>query len=392
MKLLQIGLVFGYGLAFYRDILHGVKTLAAERPHWVLTPIAPDRRALNSPLVKTQHGFIAHVFTKELAAGLRALRKPVVNVSGVLPELRFPRVVVDHREVGRLAAEHLLGHGLRHFGFVGYPEHAFSLGREEGFCREVERAGFAVSVFRDRVRRLADPNGLWRWNRSLLKWLRALPSGAGVLASHDSQGVQVAEYCRYLGLRVPDEVAIVGVDDDDLLCDLARPSLSSVKLPGPRIGYEAAVMLERLIRRQHLETSRLVLPPVRLVVRQSSDIQAIADADVSAAVRYIRDHVGEPIDVGDVVRGVAASRRSLERRFRRLVQRGIGQEIRRAHLERAKALLADTDLPMSLVAARSGFTDSRQLSIVFRQETGLTPTRFRQQYRLRETVPERERD
>lgn len=382
--LLRIGLVFGYGLAFYREILHGVKALAAERPHWVLTPIAPDRRALDSPLVKTQQGFIAHVYTRPLADALRALRKPVVNVSGVLPDLAFPRVVVDHREVGRLAAEHLLARGLRQFGFVGYPEHAFSLGREEGFCREVERAGFRVAIFRDRVRRAADPNGLWRWNPALLKWLESLPSGVGVLASHDSQGVQIAEYCRHLGRHVPDEVAIVGVDDDDLLCDLARPSLSSVRLPGPRIGYEAAAMLEGLILGRRLKTSRLELPPVRLVVRQSSDIQAIADGDVSAAVRYIRDHAGEAIDVRDVVRAVAASRRSLERRFRRLVQRGIGQEIRRAHLERAKALLADTDMPMSLVAVRSGFTDSRQLSIVFRQEIGSTPTHFRRQHRFRD--------
>ncbi|HEX7446394.1 MAG TPA: DNA-binding transcriptional regulator [Pirellulales bacterium] len=384
MKLLRIGLVLGYGLAFYRDILHGVKTLAAERPHWVLTPIAPDRRALNSPLVKTQHGFIAHVFTPELAAGLRALRKPVVNVSGVLPELRFPRVVVDHQAVGRLAAEHLLERGLRHFAFVGYVEHAFSLGREAGFRSQIERLGHRVAVFHDRVRRPSELNGLWRWNPSLLTWLKSLPTPVGILTSNDSQGVQVSEYCRHLGLHVPDQVAMVGVDDDDLLCDLARPSLSSVQLPGPRIGYEAAVMLERLIRRQRLETSRLELPPVRLVVRQSSDIQAIGDGDVSAAVRYIRDHASEAIDVGDVVRAVAASRRSLERRFRRHLQRGIGQEIRRAHLERAKALLADTDMPMSLVAVRAGFTDSRQLSIVFRQETGSTPTHFRRQHRFRE--------
>jgi LacI family transcriptional regulator len=176
-------------------------------------------------------------------------------------------------------------------------------------------------------------------------------------------------------------VAIVGVDDDDLLCDLARPSLSSVALPGGRIGYEAAAMLERLMLGRRLKTARIELPPVRLVARQSSDILAIADPEVSQAMRYILAHAAEPIGVADVLRAVPVSRRSLERRFRRLLRRGIGEEIRRAHLERAKGLLVDSELPMSRVAARSGFTDSRQLSIVFRQETGLTPTGFRQRYR-----------
>lgn len=381
--LVRIGLVFGYGLGFYRDILHGVKTFAADRPNWVFTPIAPDCRALDSPLVKMQDGFLAHIFTEALARRMQRLRRPVINVSGVLPTLPFARVVVDHEAVGGLAARHLLEGGLRQFAFVGYPQHAFSLGRESGFRREVERAGYPVASFHDRLQKLSDPTGLWRWNGSLLAWLAGLPKPLGLFASHDSQGVQLSEYCRHLGLRVPDLVAIVGVDDDDLLCDLARPSLSSVALPGERIGHEAAGMLEQLIHRERLPAREVVLPPVRLVVRASSDIQALDDADVSAAVRYIRDHAGQPIDVRDLLAAVPVSRRSLERRFRRHLDRGIWEEIRRTHLERARMLLVDTDLPMSVVAQRSGLTDSRQLSIVFRQATGLTPTQFRQQHRLR---------
>lgn len=381
--LVRIGLVFGYGLGFYRDILHGVKAFAADQPHWVFTPIAPDCRALESPRVKKQHGFIAHVFTKTVAESLRRLRRPVVNVSGVLPELAFPRVVVDHDAVGRMAARHLLERGMRQFAFVGFPHHAFSRGREAGFVGELERAGHRVAVFHDRMQRLGDPTGQWRWNESLLTWLQSLPKPLGLFASNDSQGVQLSEYCRHRGFKVPDEVAIVGVDDDDLLCDLARPSLSSVALPGERIGLEAAKMLEQILMGKRLPERRLVLPPVRVVVRASSDIQALPDADVATAVRYIRDHAGEPIDVRDLLAAVPVSRRSLERRFRRHLQRGIWEEIRRAHLERAKMLLVDTELPMSVVARRSGFTDSRHLSIVFRQATGGTPTEFRRQHRVR---------
>ncbi|HVA47303.1 MAG TPA: substrate-binding domain-containing protein [Pirellulales bacterium] len=382
-RLFRIGLVFGYGLGFYRDILHGIKAFAADRPQWIFTPIAPDRRALESPPVKEQDGFIAHIFTEPLAKALQRLRRPVVNVSGVLPELPFPRVIVDHEAVGRMAAQHLLQRGVRRFAFVGFPYHAFSLGREAGFVGEIERAGYQAAAFHDRMQKLGDPTGQWPWNESLLIWLKSLEKPLGLFASNDSQGVQLSEYCRHLGLKVPDEVAIVGVDDDDLLCDLARPSLSSVALPGERIGHEAARMLEQILADERLSEPRLVLPPVRVVVRASSDIQALPDADVAAAVRYIRDHADEPIDVRDLLAAVPVSRRSLERRFRRHLQRGIWEEIRRAHLERAKMLLADTDLPMSVVAQRSGFTDSRQLSIAFRQATGGTPTEFRQQHRSR---------
>lgn len=382
-RLMRIGLVFGYGLGFYRDILHGIKAFAANRPRWVFSPIAPDCRAPESPLVKKQDGFIAHIFTDALANALKRLRRPVVNVSGVLPELPFPRVVVDHEAVGRMAAQHLLERGMRRFAFVGFPQHAFSLGREAGFIRELEKAGYQADVFHDRMQKLGDPTGQWPWNESLLAWLQSLARPLGLFASNDSQGVQMSEYCRHLGMRVPDEAAIVGVDDDDMLCDLARPSLSSVALPGERIGLEAASMLEKMLAGERLSEPRLVLPPVRVVVRASSDTLALPDADVVAAVRYIRDHAHEPIDVRDLLAAVPVSRRSLERRFRRHLDRGIWEEIRRAHLERAKTLLADTDLPMSIVAKRSGFTDSRQLSIVFRQATGGTPTQFRQQHRIR---------
>jgi len=381
--MVRIGLVFGYGLGFYREILHGINAFAAERPDWILTPIAPDLRSFHSPLVSMQDGFIAHVFTNSIAKGLGSFSKPLVNVSGVLPELPFPRVAVDHEAVGRMVASHLLSQGVTQFGYVGFAQHAFSIGREYGFRSQVEEAGFDVSVFHDHLQRAGDPNGLWRWNPLMLDWLKSLSSPVGIMTSNDVQGMQVSEYCRQLRLRVPEDVAIVGVDDDDLLCNLARPSLSSVALPGERLGYEAAGMLEQLLLGKKLKEPLRQLLPVKLQVRQSSDIQAIPDPDVARAVRFIREHAGEAINVDDVLKVVATSRRSLERRFRKLLNRGVWEEIRRVHLELAKALLVDTDLPMSRIAVRAGFTDARQLSIVFRQTCGMTPTAWRHQFRPR---------
>jgi LacI family transcriptional regulator len=381
----RIGLVFGYSLSYYRDIVRGIRAFAESRPHWAFTPIAPDPHAVEAIGPLDHDGLIAHVFTHDLAEALVRLRKPVVNVSGVLPDLAMPRVMADHEQVGRLAAGHFLDRGLRHFGFLGYTAHDFSTGRELGFRSEAEKAGCRVESYLSDDPLHPEPTGLWRWDNGLQGWLVGLPRPVGVLASHDIQGVQLSEACRRAGLRVPDEVALLGVDDDDFFCEVARPSLSSVALPGERIGFEAARMLEGLISGRERQTSprTLLLPSPGVVTRHSSDVLAIEDGDVATAVRYIRAHALGSIGVPDVLEAVAVSRRSLERRFRSVLGRGLGEEIRRVRLEKAKGLLSGTEIPIAQVATNSGFSEAKRLSTVFRLETGLTPMEYRRRSRAR---------
>jgi LacI family transcriptional regulator len=379
----RIGLVISHSLDFYRDILRGIKTFAIERPQWVFTPIAPETRAIDLFRPMRCDGYLAHIFTRSLARALLAHRKPVVNVAGVLSQLPIPRVVVDHVEVGRLAARHLLERGVSRFGFVGYPRHDFSVQREQGFREVVEGAGLSVTAFHERALRIQDPTGLWRWNQPLVDWLQSLPKPIGVLASNDVQGAQVSEYCRQLRFAVPDDVAIVGVDDDDLLCELSRPSLSSVALPGERIGYEAARLLDGWLQTSRPPCPAVILPPAGVIVRQSSDLMAVADEYVSAAVRFIDENRHRNIRVDDVLRHVSIARRALERRFRKWLQRSISDEIRRVHLEHSQRLLLTTDLSIAAVAEMSGYCDGRQLSIHFRRATGTTPSDFRRRFRLR---------
>ncbi|MEK6262617.1 MAG: DNA-binding transcriptional regulator [Planctomycetota bacterium] len=378
---IRIGLVLAHSLAFYRDILRGVKTFALKRPDWVLSPITPEKRAIELAGPLRCDGYIAHLFNRATAETLLALRKPVVNVSGVLPDLPCHRVTIDHAEVGRLAARHLLNRGVRRFGFVGYPNHEFSVERERGFREIVEETGASASSFHERAHRAQDPTGLWMWNQSLQKWLAELHKPVGILASHDTQGAQISEYCRQLKLRVPDDVAIVGVDNDDLLCELARPSLSSVALPSEQIGYEAAALLDRLLDRKAGPKRPLRLPPVRVVPRQSSDVLFVEDAEVKQAIRFIRNQAHRPLRVQEVLDEVRVSRRWLERRFRETLQCGISEEIRRVHIECALALLADTELSMTEIAARAGFSDSRHLSVAFRNEVGQPPSDYRRHLR-----------
>jgi LacI family transcriptional regulator len=345
-------------------------------------PVEPDADEVPVLAAGRPAGIIAHIYTKRLAHALLALRKPLVNVSGVLPELPIPRVGVDDCRCGELAAAHLLERGFKCFGFAGHLNHAYSTRRESGFRRAVEAAGCQLQCYYERKRRQFDPMGqLWALDKDIHHWMRSLSKPVGLFAPNDIWGVQLTEVCRQTELRVPEDVAIVTVDNDDLLCDLARPSLSSVAVPCQRIGYEAAALLDRMLRGGRPSHAPILLRPSGVITRRSSDVLAMADEDLVTAVSFIREHAHQPLRVRDVLKKVFVSRRSLERKFRAILKRSVLAEIRRAHVELAKKLLLETDLPMQAIAARSGLSEAKQLSVIFRQLTGTTPTAHRRLYR-----------
>ncbi|MFO0890335.1 MAG: substrate-binding domain-containing protein [Isosphaeraceae bacterium] len=284
-----------------------------------------------------------------------------------------------------MAAEHLLERGFRHHAYVGVDGRVWSQLRQEGFVKRIREAGFEPHLYqpprsaRDRV-----------WGReqpSLARWLRSLPKPIGLMACNDDRGREVLEACRAGGLRVPEDVAVVGVDDDELLCELADPPLSSVALNAEAGGYHVAALLDRLMRAHargqsaRIKPRRLLVEPIGVVTRRSTEILALEDPEVAAAIRFLHDHAAESIGVGDLVAHLMISRRSLEIRFRKATGRTIHEELLRVRLERAMRLLRETDLPIARVAAGSGFSRPSYLAQVFRQNLGVTPARYRSQIR-----------
>jgi LacI family transcriptional regulator len=382
MKPIRIGLAVNHSYAYYRGVLRGVAHFAETQPQWLFTSIVPEQRSLQALGRFRPAGLIASVHLQSLVQAFSSWRRPVVNVSAVLPGLWFPRVGVDNARVGQLAAVHFLERGLRHFGFVGSPDYLYSTERHAAFCRALQKAGHTVASYHSPAHLPFDPLGRrWDLDRGIYRWLRALPRPVGVFVPGDDWGVQVSEACRQVGLRVPEDVALLGVDDDDLDCELTRPRLSSVIVPAERIGYEAAALLDRLLAGKKTPAQPILVPPTGVATRRSTEVLAIEDREVVAAVRFIREHAHLPLRVTDVLREVPVGRRTLERRCHEALGRGLGEEIRRAHLERAKRLLARTDQPMKAVAHQAGFSDFRHMAVVFRQELSMSPTAYRRQMR-----------
>ena len=222
--------------------------------------------------------------------------------------------------------------------------------------------------------------GPWNRNRSRNGFC-ALPKPIGLMACNDDRGREVLEACRAAQIEVPEEIAVIGIDNDSLLCDLASPPLSSVALNAEHAGFEAAELLEKLMSGRVSAPQRIMVDPLYIVNRHSTNVVAVDDADVATAMRFIRDHCGQPVRVHDVADAVGLSRRMLEIRFRAALGRSLNDEIQRAHLEMAKRLLTETDWPMEKIALASGYNGASYLSVLFQRFLKLNPTEYRRRVR-----------
>ena len=368
--------------------LHGIQLGMADyfmqHGEWIWTQVQPqpDRIAIVTQM--TFDGIIAYVEHAYLNE-IKKMHIPVVDVSNWLTEQHFHSVLPDDLAIGRLGARYLRDLGLRNFGVLGHDQATYSNLRSKGFIDCLAEEGFAVE--RPEPSKYAVPRGVHvphGVDRDIFAWLLAVPKPFGLFGTNDDSAAQVLDVCRHAGIRVPEDVCVLGVDNDELVTQVSTPPLSSIALPTQKIGYEAARLLDRLMSGEKVPKTPIVFGPVGVVTRQSTDLLAIADEDVQAAVRFIREHVHERITVNDLLRVVPVNRRYLERKFKQHIGRTPLQEIRRIRLEKAKDLLSRTDLPMPTIARQSGFPNPERLANVFRAVLGITPTEHRKRFSLSE--------
>lgn len=293
----------------------------------------------------------------------------------------IPNITSEYRLTGRTVADFFLQKGFRHFAFYGYKDVVWSAERCEGFRERVAAQGFG-----DDFREFQHPQleNLWFYESApLADWLRSLPHPTALMACDDNQGNRITEICRVNGIRIPEEIAVIGVDNDEMTCNLSDPPLSSIKLDIEKGGYEAAQLIERLINDRDATYTDVVIRPSHIVNRLSTDIYSTDDPYIVVALQYIHQNLLMKISVTDIVRRVPLSRRLLEMRFKQVTGQPVYQYIFNLRMERfAQQLLATND-PIAEVAMSVGLMDYKNLARQFKSQRGCSPMEFRKQHRMK---------
>ncbi|NUQ62620.1 MAG: DNA-binding transcriptional regulator [Pirellulales bacterium] len=368
---------------YERSLLQGIWRYAHRNGPWLFIREAPYYQRFSGLRSESPRklasceadGIIAH-FRPNIDQIAR-LGLPMVVVPGmeILPGM--VNLVNDDRAIGRMAAEHLHELGLKHFAYAGFDQLRWSLLRRDGFRERLAALGHQVECHLVNFQGTRASAG--RGAAALLRWLRGLPKPAGLMACNDEFALSISELCQAHDIPVPDEVALVGVDNDEIVCELSSPPLSSVAVSAERAGYEAAELLDEMMRGQGAD--RVVKAQAsHLVRRRSTDVTAVEDIEVAKALRFIRDNSHRVLQVDDVARVTSLSRRSLADRFRQQLGRTIGDEINHRRVEQITRLLATTDRSVADIAQEIGYFSDKHIARYFHRHTGLTPSQYRQQH------------
>ncbi|MFA6133554.1 MAG: DNA-binding transcriptional regulator [Phycisphaerae bacterium] len=375
------------------DIIRGVMQYSQQLGHWkfYIDPFgaaAPDKRLKFWGC----DGVIVYSSAKVVAESLKGSNLPAVMLTVIEVDPGLPRVAPDHLAIGRLAADHLIQRGFKNFAYW-QGRHGYSPAlRGKGFMDQLAKAGMASSCSQMPLHSATtglSPQEWGQYHGMLREWVLSLPKPVGILCSNDIFCRRLAVACESCGLRVPEDVALVGVDNEQLICEFSDPPLSSVDPNWGQVGYEAAAMLDRIMSGQPAPQGATLIPPLGLIARQSTNTLVVDDPVVSRAIKFIRDQANPTIRISEVLKHVGVSRRSLEQRFKAAIGRGPVSEIRRTRVDRAKDLLAQTHMSIAQIAKDAGFSNAQSLCVIFRREVGLPPTTYRKQFQAGRETRER---
>jgi LacI family transcriptional regulator len=306
------------------------------------------------------------------------LGKPTLIHTFKTDRYAAPMIVGDVQQIGVMAAEHLMGLGFTHFAYCGMGDYYWSVRRYDSFEQTLRQRGYSAAYFELNPQRIK--TALQKELRRLTDWLRSLPAPVGLMACADDCCQHIVEACTMADIKIPETIALIGVDNDDMVCDLSDPPLSSIALDFDAAGYEAAELLDQLMAGQAAQDTVITVRPSHIEVRASTDSLAIEDADVAAAVRFIRQQANQLIQIADVMNEVTCCQRLLHEKFIRILGRSVHQEIKRVRSERIANMLRKTDMPISQIATKLGYFSANHLSRYFKQAAGMTPLAYRKRF------------
>ena len=384
----HIALIIETSKVYGREILRGIGHYLRLHPEWL---VYTAERGHDDPdpawLANWKgDGIITRSLDQRLCRSAAARGVSVVSLRHLLDRPHFPTIFPDQELIAQRVAGHFLERGFRNFAYVGV---AGSKGweriRRDAYVRSLNQHGVA-NIF---IRPVLASSGLsWEEEQEqIAAWIRVLPLPVGIMVTHDTQGVQVLDACRRIGVRVPDDVAIVSADNDPVLCEVATPPLSSLDQNAHKLGFEAATLLDRIMRGEKVENRNYFIEPGHVVTRQSSDVLATEDKGVAKAIRFIRENAFKSIDVDTVARASGMSRRALEKKFTQFVKRTPLEEIQEARYRRVRQLLLETDYVLPQIAELTGFQYQEYMVRFFKKRTGFTPGAFRRKMRFTAKPP-----
>ncbi len=380
----RVALLIETSRTYGRDLLRGVKRYNDERGGWSLFVEVRDLESKPPPWLSSWDGdgILVRSGSQAIATAVRRLGVPAVELRSTKIGGNIPFVGVNNEEVGRLVAEYFLERGFHHFGVYELDSEQFFVDRRDSFVRHLRKAGYECSAFQQ-AGHTEKPSQWEQQQKRLIDWLQSLPRPVAVMACTDQLGCWLLDACRRAKIPVPEQIAVVGVENDETLTAMSAPPLSSLSLAGRKIGYEAARILDHLMNGKKPPQQSMLIDPEMVETRLSSDIFAIEDPLLSQCLRLIREQACQGLKVADILQQVPISRSSLERGIRKLLGRSPNAEINRVRIRKIRELLSQTDLSLEEIAHRTGFATSQYLSELFRKLENRTPGEYRKSSRQR---------
>ena len=385
----RVALLVQSAMSYGRGILRGIGAYVREAGPWAVYHRAGGLADSISPQLKAwrPEGIIAQLESPRLIRQVRRMKLPVVDLFSLHKCAGIPRLLDDNEAAARMIADFFVDRGYENFAYCGPRGVFYCEQRRRAFVDYLAQSGRRVAVYEtpppEGISGVMNLESVGQLDlEGIGTWVASLPKPLALMTGSDIRGQQVLSACSEQGIAVPDEVAVAGVGNDEVLCNLCDPMLTSVELNMEKIGYEAAALLDRMMQGQDPPRDEILFHPAGLVARGSTDAMAIKDTDVTLALRFIREHYSEGISVQDVADRVALSRSTLQRRFAAVLHRTPRDEIVRVQIQRVKELLAKTDLPLMRIALMAGFTHLESMCKLFKAKTGQTPGQFRKNSRL----------
>jgi LacI family transcriptional regulator len=373
MEHFNIALAMDYANPFVRDVAEGVARYGFQQGNWrFYAPHGAPEVSL-ADLKKWSGDGVIGMLDRAAVSNLRKRGIAAVNIFGRFAELPSSSVVVDNHEIGRMAADYFCGKGIRRFAITGRKVFGDATLKYDAYLSTLAEKGFQCLELKSRQAILNIGTQLERL---------AGDGPVGVLATEDPIGRVVIEACLDAGLRVPEDVSVLGVNNGRFACEMLHPQMSSIELGAARVGWQAAQMLEQLMKGGAAPSEPIRISPEQIVERHSTDLTAVSDKAVADALRFIRENAHLPVFVDDVARAAHVGRRTLENRFRSMLRISVHDSIRRARIQRACRLLKETDMLVEDLSEACGYATRERFNQAFKQETETTPSGYRKRYRF----------